>query len=406
MEDKKDSSYKTISSIDSNTSKNSSKFLIPLYSGIVGAALTLGVCLGIPQIRDNIFNSQTSSNTENSILPIISSSNNQSSSTTTINYEDIGPNVASKVLPSVVGIEVKFTVNSVFGGQGTSTGSGSGIIISSDGYILTNNHVVSNSTSSSTNSFYQVSEANSIKVYLYGDTDTGYDAEIIGMDSETDLAVIKIDKDNLVAAELGNSNELKIGEWSMAIGNPLGLTSSISLGAISAVNREVTDGDGVKYTLVQTDAAINAGNSGGALVNSKGQVVGINFMKISSVGVEGISFAIPITPAIEIFNQLIQYNKVKRPYLGITGATVTENISKKYNLAIGAYVQEVDTFAKATSSGIKAGDVITSIDGNEIKNMSELTDYIKSKSIGDTVTLKINRNGEELEINVELSERP
>ncbi len=125
---------------------------------------------------------------------------------------------------------------------------------------------------------------------MYGDKETAYDAEIIGTDKETDLAVIKIDKDNLTAAELGNSDNLKIGEWSMAIGNPLGLTSSISVGAVSAVNREVTDSDGNKYTLIQTDAAINSGNSGGALVNSKGQVIGINFMKISSVGVEGISF--------------------------------------------------------------------------------------------------------------------
>lgn len=404
MEDKNDSSYKTIQTIAKKKEKKTSKVLVPLVSGIVGAGLTLGICFGIPQIKNQLFNEND--NNQNSILPIISSSENESPTTTTVSYEDIGPNVASKVLPSVVGIEVQYTVNSIFGGQGTSTGSGSGIIISSDGYILTNNHVVSNTDSSSTSSFYQVSEANSIKVYLYGDGETAYDAEIIGTDKETDLAVIKINKDGLTAAELGNSDNLKIGEWSMAVGNPLGLTSSISVGAVSAVNREITDSDGTKYTLIQTDAAINSGNSGGALVNSKGQVIGINFMKISSVGVEGISFAIPITAAIDVSNQLIQYNKVKRPYLGITGTTVTEQISKKYNLTIGAYVQSVDTFAKAASAGLKAGDVITAIDGNEIKTMTELTDYIKSKNIGDTVTLKVNRNGETLEITCELSEQP
>lgn len=403
MEDKKDNSYKTIQTISERKEKKSNRILVPLVSGVIGAGLTLGICFGVPQIKDKLLNTEETS--ENSILPIISSSDSNYE-TTTVSYEDFGPSVAEKVLPSVVGIEVQYTVNSIFGGGGTATGSGSGIIISSDGYILTNNHVVSNTDSSSTNAFYQVSEANSVKVYLYGDSETAYDAKIIGTDAETDLAIIKIEKNNLPAAELGNSDNLKIGEWVMAIGNPLGLGSSISIGAVSAVDREVTDSDGVKYTLIQTDAAINEGNSGGALVNSKGQVIGINFMKVSSVGVEGISFAIPITPAIDVSNELIQYNKVRRPYLGITGTTVTEQISKMYNLAIGVYVQSVDTFAKAGTSGLKAGDVITKIDNTEIKTMTELTDYIKSKNIGDTITLKINRSGEELEITCELSEQP
>ena len=405
MEDKKENSYKTIQTINERKERKSSKILVPLVSGVVGAGLTLGVCFGVPQVRNALLGSDESS--ENSILPIISSSDSNSNyETTTVSYEDFGPSVAEKVLPSVVGIQVHYTVNSIFGGTGTATASGSGIIISSDGYILTNNHVVSNTDSTSTNSFYQVSEANSVKVYLYGDAETAYDAKIIGTDAETDLAIIKIEKDGLPAAELGNSDELKIGEWVMAIGNPLGLNYSVSTGVVSAVNREVTDSDGIEYTLIQTDAAINQGNSGGALVNSKGQVIGINFMKVSSVGVEGISFAIPITPAIDVSNELIQYNKVRRPYLGITGSTVTEQISKMYNLAIGVYVQSVDTFAKAGTSGLKGGDVITQIDGNEIKTMDELTEYIKSKNIGDVVTLKINRNGEELEISCELSEEP
>lgn len=403
MEEKKENSYKTIQTISEGKERKPSKILVPLVSGVIGAGLTLGICFGVPQVRNALLGNDESS--ENSILPIINQSDSNYE-TTTVSYEDMGPSVAEKVLPSVVGIEVHYTVNSVFGGTGSATGSGSGIIISSDGYILTNNHVVSNTDSSNSNAFYQVSEANSVKVYLYGDNQTAYDAKIIGTDAETDLAIIKIEKDGLPAAELGNSDELKIGEWVMAIGNPLGLSSSISTGVVSAVNREVTDSDGIKYTLIQTDAAINEGNSGGALVNSKGQVIGINFMKISSVGVEGISFAIPITPAIDVSNELIQYNKVRRPYLGITGSTVTEQISKMYNLAIGVYVQSVDTFAKAGTSGLKGGDVITQIDGKEIKTMDELTEYIKSKNIGDTVTLKINRSGEELEIKCELSEQP
>lgn len=403
MEDKKDNSYKTIQTISEKKERKSSKVLVPLVSGVIGAGLTLGVCFGVPQVRNTLLNTEETS--QNSILPIISSSDSNYE-TTTVSYVDIGPSVAEKVLPSVVGIEVQYTVNSIFGGSGNATASGSGIIISSDGYILTNNHVVSNTDSSSSNSFYQVSEANSVKVYLYGDSQTAYDAKIIGTDAETDLAVIKIDKTDLPVAELGNSDELKIGEWAMAIGNPLGLSSSISIGAVSAVNRKVEDSDGIEYTLIQTDAAINQGNSGGALVNSNGQVIGINFMKISSVGVEGISFAIPISQAIDVSNELIQYNKVRRPYLGITGSTVTEQISKMYNLAIGVYVQSVDTFSKAATSGLKAGDVIIKIDDTDIKTMDELTNYIKSKNIGDTVSLKVNRNGEELSISCELIEEP
>lgn len=403
MEEKKDNSYKTIQTISEKKERKPSKVLVPLVSAVVGAGLTLGVCFGIPQVRNTLFNNNEET-TENSILPIISSSDSNYE-TTTVSYVDIGPSVAEKVLPSVVGIEVHYTVNSIFGGAGNATASGSGIIISSDGYILTNNHVVSNDSSSS-NAFYQVSEANAVKVYLYGDSQTAYDAEIIGTDAETDLAVIKIDKTDLPAASLGNSDELKIGEWAMAVGNPLGLSSSISVGAVSAVNREVTDSDGIEYTLIQTDAAINQGNSGGALVNSAGQVIGINFMKISSVGVEGISFAIPINQAIDVSNELIQYNKVRRPYLGITGSTVTDQISKMYNLTIGVYVQSVDTFSKAATAGLKAGDVITKIDDTDLKTIDELTNYIKSKNIGDTVTLKINRSGEELEISCELIEEP
>jgi len=403
MSDRDNYSYKTIQAIDERKEKKTSRVIVPFISGIIGAGLVIGICFGVPEVKNKLLEDTT--NNQESILPIISSSEPETA-TTTVSYEDIGPNVANKILPSVVGIEVQYTVNSIFGGQSLTTGSGSGIIISSDGYILTNNHVVSNTESASTSAFYQVSEANSIKVYLYGDSETAYDAEIIGTDKETDLAVIKINKTGLTAAELGNSDNLKIGEWSMAVGNPLGLASSISIGAVSAINREVTDDDGTKYNLIQTDAAINSGNSGGALVNSKGQVIGINFMKISSVGVEGISFAIPITPAIEVSNELIQYNKVRRPYLGISGTTVTEQIAKKYNLAIGVYVQEVDGFTKAATAGLKGGDVIIAIDNKEIKTMTELTDYIKSKNIGDTVTLKINRNGEEIEITCELSEQP
>ena len=165
---------------------------------------------------------------------------------------------------------MEYTANSIFlRNSTTASAEGSGIIISEDGYILTNNHIVN---SGSNNSYYEIEKANKISVYLYND-ETEYSASIIGTDEQTDLAVIKIDKTNLVCAELGDSDGVQVGEFSMAIGNPLGMESSVTAGIISAVNRKVTDSDGKTYTLIQTDAAINSGNSGGALVNSEGKLL-------------------------------------------------------------------------------------------------------------------------------------
>ena len=215
------------------------------------------------------------------------------------NYSDTAVYAANKILPSIVGIKLEYTVNNamlqMFGQSGTSTATatGSGIIISEDGYILTNNHVVSSSTSNNNDSFYQVSEASKLTVTLFNDS-TEYEAKIVGKDEETDLAVIKIDKTGLSKAEFADSDSIKVGEFAMAVGNPIGMESSVTCGIVSAVNREVTDSDGKKYTLIQTDAAINSGNSGGALVNSEGKVIGINTLKLSGTGIEGMGFAIPI----------------------------------------------------------------------------------------------------------------
>ena len=242
-----------------------------------------------------------------------------------LDYSDTAVGVAQKVLPSIVGINVTSSVNSIFYNGGTASAQGSGVIISDDGYILTNNHVVNSSSSSS---YYELGKASKITVSLYND-DTEYEAEIVGTDEQTDLAVIKIDKDGLTAAELGNSDSVQVGEFCMAIGNPLGLGTTVTDGIVSAVNREVTDEDGNTYTAIQTNAAINSGNSGGALVNSQGQVIGINTLKVSGEGVEGVGFAIPINSTTDITNQLIKYNKVKRPYLGIGGIELDEETARE-----------------------------------------------------------------------------
>ena len=284
----------------------------------------------------------------------------------------------------------------------TAQASGSGIIISEDGYILTNNHIVSTSSDSD---FYEVSEATKVTVTLFND-ETEYEAKIIGTDEQTDLAVIKIDKTGLTKAEFADSDNIKVGEFAMAVGNPLGLQSSITCGVVSAVNREVTDSDGKTYTLIQTDAAINAGNSGGALVNSQGQVIGINTLKLQGEGIEGMGFAIPINSTEDITSQLIQYSKVKRPYIGITGMDLDEQTAKANNLVEGIYVKAIDDFSAAEKAGLKIGDVIIQADGKDIKTMDELNEIKNSHQIGDEMTVKVNRDGEERDLTITLGEQP
>lgn len=382
-----------------NNSNSKNQFLIPFISGIAGSALVLGICFGVSSIKDKIIN-QNVSNTSNETVK--SSTPSSTSQISLVNYSETGIGVAQKVLPSVVGIKVEYSVSSIFykGSSNTATAEGSGVIISEDGYILTNNHIIN---SSSNSSYYEVGKANKITVYLYND-ETEYEGTIIGTDEQTDLAVIKIDKTGLTAAELGDSDSVQVGEFAMAIGNPLGMQSSVSSGTISAVNRSVTS-DNVTYKLIQTDAAINSGNSGGALVNSQGQVIGINTLKMSGSGIEGMGFAIPINSTKDIYSQLIQYNKVKRPYIGISGRDLDAETAKANNLVEGVYVLSVEEFSAAEKAGIKNGDVITQIDGKDIKTMDELNEIKNSHSIGDEITLKISRSGKEKEIKLTLQEQ-
>ena len=244
-----------------------------------------------------------------------------------------------------------------------------------------------------------------LKVTLYGD-DTQYDAKIVGKDAQTDLAVLKIEKDNLTPAEFADSDSVKVGEFAMAVGNPLDLGTTITCGVISALDREVKDSDGsATYRCIQTDAAINSGNSGGALVNSQGQVIGINTLKVSSTGVEGIGFAIPINSTTDIINQLITYNTVKRPYIGISGRDLDEATSKRYNLVVGVYVVSVSEYSAAEKAGLKVGDVIIEADGTKITTMNELNELKNKHAIGDTMKLKVNRDGQEKEITLTLGEQ-
>lgn len=387
-------------------------FLFPFVAGTVGSIIIFGAALNVPAVKEYMVDKLTDNNTKkekksesegSSISDLLTTSSGTVFSVK--DYSDTSISVANKVLPSVVGIKVTYSVNSpyyaYYGMTGTTaTATGSGVIISDDGYILTNNHVVA---TSSTSAYYQVSEATSISVTLFND-ETEYEAKIVGTDEQTDLAVLKIEKTGLTAAELGNSDNVQVGEFAMAIGNPLNMQSTVTTGIISAKNRTITS-DNVTYKVIQTDAAINSGNSGGALINSEGKVIGINTLKVSGSGVEGIGFAIPINDTIAVYQQLITNGKVARPNMGISGRNVDEAMAKQYNLAkAGIYVATVEPFSPAEKAGIKAGDLIFEFDGKKVTNMNELNALKNEHKIGDEVSLKVIRNKEEVELKITLGE--
>ncbi|MBE6829330.1 MAG: trypsin-like serine protease, partial [Ruminococcaceae bacterium] len=232
---------------------------------------------------------------------------------------------------------------------------------------------------------------------------------LVGSDSVTDLAVIKVDAKGLTAAEFGSSDDLKVADTVMAIGNPGGLefNSSVTIGYVSALNREITNSDtGYTMKCIQTDAAINPGNSGGALVNMYGQVVGINSSKIVATGYEGLGFSIPINVAQPIISDLKQYGYVKdRAVLGISGQFIDTMTSRFYNLPVGMYVGSV-TNPEVTSAGIKKGDVITKIDGKDVTSQNVITNVITGKKPGDTVTLNVTSSltGESFTAKVKLAQ--
>lgn len=381
--------------------------LLPFFSGAVGCALVIGTCFGVPSIKEKIIGEMPSTQTVQTSTPSGTTTNLVSLS----NYSNTAVFAANKILPSIVGIQVTYTAttNSMFGfgipTTSEATATGSGIIISEDGYIVTNNHVIDTSSSSSSYSYYDISDATSVKIKLHG-SDELYDAEIVGKDSQTDLAVLKIDKTGLTAAEFANSDEATVGEFAMAVGSPLGLDTTVTTGIISAVNREV-EADGTTYVCIQTDAAINSGNSGGALVNSDGKVIGINTLKLSGSGVEGIGFAIPINSTTDVIDDLIEYNKVLRPYIGISGIDLDDSTVKRYKLAtLGVYIQSVQNFSPAEKSGLQSGDIIIKADGKDIKTMDELNEVKNTHQIGETMTITVNRNGDEKEVTVILEEMP
>ncbi len=381
-----------------------SNFLVSFISGLLGASLIFGICFYVPEIKNKLFTTNVATTPNITETQKTETNTNNSEYNATLmdiaEYSETSVAVSEKVLPSVVGITVTYNIQSTFGGSAEAQAAGSGIIITEDGYIITNNHVIS---SESSTSYYQITEATAIQVHIYGEAEeTLYDATVIGSDETTDLAVLKIEKENLTPIEIGDSDNLRVGEFVMAVGNPMGMNSSVTAGIISALDREISS-EGKTFVTIQTDAPINAGNSGGALVNSRGELIGINTLKLSSG--EGIGFAIPINPSILIIDQLIEYGSVKRPYIGITGSTLDTATAKRYNVPSGVYVEEILEDGPA-SGKLEVGDIIVEAEGTKVASISEINNVKNNYEIGDDFTLKVYRDTNYINITVKLAETP
>lgn len=296
----------------------------------------------------------------------------------------------------VVGIQTDITYYNIFGQSTAASVSGSGVIITEDGYILTNHHVIEDAYEGG----YDVT------VMMYDETT--YDAEIVGFDRDNDLALLKIDASGLNAAQLGDSDELTVGQIVYAVGNPLGeLSYTMTSGIVSATNRTITTESNVAMNVFQIDAAVNSGNSGGPVYNSLGQVIGIVSAKYASTGVEGIGFAIPITDAAHIANQILEFGYVTdRAYLGITTTTVTSAIAETYDMVEGAYVNGVNEGSAAETAGIQKGDIIVALDGQTVAGSGELTSMLKQYHAGDTATITVSRDRENIDLTVVFDAKP
>lgn len=354
-------------------------------AGTVIAAALLAAVIGAGSgIAAVTLSSKNGSNTSSPITSSVSGSN------VNINIDETAESVveavAKKVTPSVVGIRTTTSVRSFFGSSNESTGEGSGVVYSADGYIITNYHVISGAVTNKSGS----------KIEVFTDTldSDSYEATVVGYNISTDLAVIKINAKGLTPAEFSDSSKLKVGQYVITVGNPGGLEfmDSVTYGVISGLNRVVSSDSDVK--LIQTDAAINPGNSGGALVNTKGQLVGINSSKIVSEEFEGMGFAIPSNTVAEICKNIIEKQNDPEPYLGISvSEKYNSSVLKYYGYPSGAVVSSVADSSPADNAGLAKGDIITEFGGTEITEYSMLESLLQKCKPGDQVSVKIYRSG-------------
>ena len=351
--------------------------LFGLLGGVIGAVAVVGVLLvgGFVVLPSSSSSSKASTSGATSTSQTVTVNSSDSTDTTLANA------VAQKALPSVVSINV-------------TTSDGEGVVLDTDGNILTNYHVIDG--------------AQSITVSA---NDKSYDATVVGSDESSDLAVIKIDAgdDALTPIEVGDSSTLEVGDWVMSLGSPFGLEQSVSTGIVSSLYRSTmlqnTSGNTIYTNLIQTDATINPGNSGGALVNDKGQLVGINSLIESYSGSSsGVGFAIPGNYAVEVAQKLIAGETVTHAYIGGSFQTVTANNARSNSLSVnqGAYVAELASDGPAAKAGIQTGDVITALDDEEITSSDALVLAVRSHSVGDTVTVTLMRGSKQMQVQVTL----
>ena len=345
--------------------------LVAIISSILSSFLTIIL------VKDNLVSKSTGSST-----PIVVNDDGKS--------QNIYQAVAEKATPSVVGITTtSVDTSNMFAIPTETQGVGTGIIVDSNGYILTNSHVISDG------------KAKTVSV-LFNDGST-VDGQVYWYDSQLDLAIVKVNKTGLTAAELGDSDKVQIGDISIAIGNPYGLdlAGTVTQGIISGLDRTISTEETTMTGLIQTDASINAGNSGGPLLNSSGEVIGINTAKASEG--EGLGFSIPINTAKPIIESIIKNGSYEKVTLGIKGtdaSTYAKYSNQQLSSEDGVYVSEVVSGSAAEKAGVKSGDIITKIDDTDLSVMSDLTKHLYNYTTGDSATLVVNRNGKEVKLNV------
>ncbi len=360
--------------------------LAVLLSGI----LSTGICMVL--MADGDKSGQSKPNSDHSFY-------GNTNTTITNNTDNYVEAVAAKVQPSVVGIRTtyKYATQNFFGGSSIneSGNEGSGVIYTSDGYIITNKHVIDRA----------ITYNGEINVYLQDKIDTPYKASVIGYDASVDLAIIKIDETNLPAAEIGTSSDLKVGQNTVAVGCPGGLDfiGSVSVGYISGLNRKLTV-DSATMNLIQTDTAINPGNSGGALVDNEGKLIGITNAKLVDEEFEGMGFAIPVDTVIEICDGIIAGKDEPKPYIGVQiNTSYTADILERYDYPAGAVVESVNEGGPADKAGMKQYDIIVSVGDHNVTNYDTLTMAISKYKVGDTVKFRVFRDGKYINLEVTLS---
>ena len=349
-------------------------------------AAIIGASAGIVSMT-SFFKTDTGATTENS----------NTTKNVSINVDENASSVAEAVFEkasdSVVGIRTTTSVMNFFGGSQESTGEGSGVVYSKDGYIITNYHVVEDAVKSS--------NASKIEVFIGNVNSKSYEASVVGYNISSDLAVIKINTGNLTPIEIADSSSLKVGQPAVTIGAPGGLEfmGSVTYGIISGLDRVVSASSSV--SLIQTDAAINPGNSGGALLDVTGKLIGINSSKIVAEEFEGMGFAIPSNKVVEVVENIISKENSPEPYIGITiSEKYTSQVLKYYGYPAGAVVLSVYDGSPAKAAGIKRGDIITEFNGKEITEYNLLNDYLKECDPGQTVKIKVYRSGRTYDIEI------